>query len=311
MPLRPATLDDAAHVADLETARTPDDPRGAAMIAYWWTHMPAGSRSMRLVDDRRYVEASHDAWEEGQGRFGWTVVTLHPEAWTADLYRDGVARCEAWLREEAAAVAVAEVREDFGHEVAVLTDLGYREERRERYWELDLVARREALLATAERSRGEMRRAGIEVLTLDRAGDPATLSRLYELDIAATRDVPTTVPIYTPSFEEWQRNYFDDPGIHKDRFWLARVGDEVAGMSLINFPPDRGVPSTVFTGTSAKFRGRGIARALKYETVAQAIAVGATRIRTDNDSTNAPILHLNAEMGYEPITPWVELHHAL
>jgi len=55
----------------------------------------------------------------------------------------------------------------------------------------------------------------------------------------------------------------------------------------------------------------GIARALKYETVAQAIAVGATRVRTSNDSENAPILHLNAAMGYEPITPKIELHRRL
>ncbi|HET7420763.1 MAG TPA: GNAT family N-acetyltransferase [Candidatus Dormibacteraeota bacterium] len=311
MQLRPAIADDARAVADLETARTPDEPRSAAMIAYWWTHMPEGARWLRLVDQHVYVEASHDAWVKGERRFGWVWVTVHPDAWTADLYRAGVERCESWLLQEAAQVASVEVREDFARELDVLAGLGYREERRERFWELDLVGRREVLLAAAERSRAEMRRLGVELVTLEGADDESTLRQVFELDVATTQDVPTTVPIYRPSFEEWRRNYFENPAIRLDRFWVARVEGELAGMSLIAFPPERGVPSTEFTGVAAKFRGRGIARALKYQTVAQAIAIGATRLRTDNDSTNAPILHINAEMGYVPITPYLELHRDL
>lgn len=308
--LRPVTLEDARAVADLQTARTPDDPRGAPMVAYWWTHMPEGARWERMVDKDVYLEASHDPWKDGERRFGWVEVTIHPDAWSKELYRDGVERCESWLRNEEAEVAVAEVREDFGLELGVLAELGYREERRERYWELDLVGRREELLATAQQSRDAMRRQGIELMTLDKT-DPPILQQVYELDIGATRDVPTTVPVYVPSFDEWRRNYFESPGIRADRFWIARLGDDVAGMSLIEYPPERGVPATVFTGVLAKFRGRGIARALKYETVAQAIEIGATRIRTDNDSTNAPILHINGEMGYQPIKPYLEMHHRL
>lgn len=314
--LRPFTLDDARQVADLETARTPDEPVAGAMVAYWWTHPPEGERSIRLVAEHDgainlLIEAGHDAWKPGERRFGWVGTSIHPDDWTAPLYRDGIESGESWLRTEAAQVGVASVREDFDRELAVLSDLGYREERRERYWELDLVGRRRELLATAKKSRDDMRRQGIELLTLDRADDETTLRQVYELDLAATRDVPTTVPFHVPGFDEWLRDYFENPGLRKDRFWIARLGDEIVGMSLIEFPPERGVPSTEFTGTSAEYRGRGIARALKYETVAQAIELGATRIRTDNDSTNAPILHLNAEMGYEPIKAYLELHREL
>jgi hypothetical protein len=42
-----------------------------------------------------------------------------------------------------------------------------------------------------------------------------------------------------------------------------------------------------------------VARAVKCETVMQAIALGVDRIRTDNDSQNAPILHINQTMGYK------------
>lgn len=316
MELRPTTLDDAPQVADLETARTPDSPIAGPMMAFWWTHPTEGATSMRLVGDRDgvislFIEAVHDAWKQGERRFGWVGVTLDPDAWTEQLYGGGIGRAESWLHRENAEVSVASIREDFPRELEALAHLGYREERRERYWELDLTARRSELLATAEQSRAEMRRQGIELLTLDRDSDPNTLRKIYELDLAATGDIPTTVPIRMSGFDTWRRDYFENPGIRQDRFWIAKLRDEVVGMSLIEFPPERGVPATVFTGTSPKLRGRGIARALKYETVAQAIELGATRIRTDNDSANAPILHLNEEMGYRPITPYIELHREL
>jgi hypothetical protein len=53
-------------------------------------------------------------------------------------------------------------------------------------------------------------------------------------------------------------------------------------------------------------RGRGIARALKCETLAQAIALGVDRVRTGNDAQNDPILHINESMGYRPITGRVD-----
>ena len=156
-----------------------------------------------------------------------------------------------------------------------------------------------------------MQRQGVRLLTLDKDPDPDVLRKLYVVDLEAASDIPTTVPIPVPTFEEWRRHWFDHPGHGSDRIWIARDGDDVVGLSAIGYPVRRGIPWTSFTGTSRKARGRGIARALKYETVAQAIALGAERIETSNDAANAPILHLNKEMGYEPATPVIELHRDL
>lgn len=314
--LRPASVEDAGLVADLETVRTPDDPQDGDMVAFWWTHDPDLVWAKRHVADRdgaidMLVEATRDEWVEGDTRYGRVHVAIHPDRWTEDLYRRGIQVAEGWLKVEGAAVSVATVREDAPHELAALDRLGYREVRRERFWELDLVEHRTGLLAGAERSRAEMRRQGIELTTLDAIESAEILRAIYELDVTTTQDVPTTVPFAVHSYERWQGYYFENPGIRKERFWIARSGDEVVGMSLIVFPPGLGVPTTEFTGTSARHRGKGIARALKYETVVQAIAVGATRVRTDNDSQNGPILHINAGMGYRPITAQIELHRTL
>lgn len=309
--LRPATFDDVEWIADLETARTPDEPIDGARIAFWWTHDLDGARAQRLVGPNIYLTARHREWKQGEHRFGLVAAYIHPSAWTGQLFRHLVTLDEEWLRADGAETAVAKIREDFPHEIAVLLDGGYREIRRHRHWELDLVARRDQLLEGAERSRATMKRQQITLTTLDRDGDPDVMRKIYALDLEATRDIPTTVPIPGPTFDEWKRLYFDNPGTRLDRFWIARIGDEVVGMSLIEYPPGREVPGTAFTGTSPRFRGRGIARALKYETVAQAIEVGATRLRTSNDGENAPILHINDEMGYRPLPQVVELHKEL
>jgi hypothetical protein len=43
----------------------------------------------------------------------------------------------------------------------------------------------------------------------------------------------------------------------------------------------------------------------------QAIALGFTRVMTQNDADNAPILRINAEMGYRLVWQTIELHHRL
>lgn len=117
----------------------------------------------------------------------------------------------------------------------------------------------------------------------------------------AAQDVPTTLPIVEESFEGMMR-WLRQPGMYEDRFWIAREGDEIVGVSVLEYPPVRGIVGTAWTATARRVRGRGIARALKCETLMQAIALGVDRVRTGNDGANDPILHINASMGYRP---WV------
>jgi GNAT superfamily N-acetyltransferase len=316
LELRNATMDDAEIVADLEAIRDPEDPRDPTMLRFWWSTRPPDEAHMELVAGNdgsavAFVAAGHEPWQAMPKRFGWIRPVLHPEIWSETRFGSLVGAGESWLRNERAGIAVARVRESFQDQLHAFVDRGYREERRSKLWELDLVAQRERLLAGAERSRTQMKKQGLRLLTVDQDDDPDKLSKLYELTIAAEHDIPTTVPWRTMPYDEWHRFWFENPGIREDRFWIAREGDTMVGLSVMGFPPTRGVPWTFFTGTSQSARGRGVARALKYETLAQAIALGAQRVRTQNDGENAPILHLNDEMDYRLIDPMIELHREL
>jgi RimJ/RimL family protein N-acetyltransferase len=314
--LRDATIEDAGLVADLESAVTPDEPRDGELIAFWWAHPFGPERSVRWLAEHggaalMYVSARHGEWQQGARRFGSIRVRIHPDIWSESACLGGVERAEAWLRTEGAETSFTRLGEDLRRDVEVLAGLGYHEVRRERVWQLNLVSGRERLLAAAEKTRAEMKLQGIRMLTLDQDDDPDTLQQLYRLDLEASEDIPKTVPEPDPTFAEWSTHWLDHPGHRRDRFWFAREGNKVVGMSIIGYPPRRGIPWTSFTATARSVRGRGIARALKYETVAQAIALGVERIATANDGENAPILHLNDEMGYEPVAPALELHRDL
>jgi GNAT superfamily N-acetyltransferase len=313
LDLRPATLDDVGIVADLEASRDPEDPRDPDMLRYWWTSLSSDEVVMRLVAVSEsaavaFLGTGHRRWDDTPERFGWLRPILSEEQWSDSAYLNLVGRAERWLRQEGAAVAWVRSREDRHRELDALGRAGYREVRRQTISELDLVAHRGPLLEAAAKFRRRMQDQGVEMLTFSDDKDPDRMAKLHAMMVAAEQDIPTTVPIPQQPFDEWKRATFDNPATRLDRFWIAREGDRIVGLSFLDYPPIRGLPWTSFTATSQEVRGRGIARALKYESIAQAIHLGHQRIRTSNDGANAPMLHINQEMGYRLIVPIVELH---
>jgi GNAT superfamily N-acetyltransferase len=316
LDLRPVTIDDVGIVADLDATRDPEDPRDPEMMRYWWTSGSLSLVSSRLVAVHEgkavaFMAATHERWGQGPERFGSLRVVIHPDLWTEHEYTRLVQKGEAWLASEGVATVVSRIRADFRNELEALERIEYREVRRQNFSELDLVQHRDDLLRGRSAERRKMATQGVTMLTLSAYNDPDRLVNLHEMMVAAEQDIPSTVPIPRQPFDEWMRATFDDPGVREDRFWIALDGGVIVGLSFLEFPPVRGLPWTAFTATSQSVRGRGIARALKYESMAQAIELGYKLVRTANDGANAPILHINEEMGYRVVTPVIELHLSL
>jgi GNAT superfamily N-acetyltransferase len=316
LDLRPVTIDDTGIVADLDATRDPEDPRDPEMMRYWWT---SGSLSLvfsRLVAVHEgkavaFIAATHERWGDRPERFGSLRVVIRSDVWSEGEYTRLLGKGEAWLTSEGVATVVSRVRADFRAELQALERSEYREVRRQNMSELNLVAHRDDLLRGLSLERRKMESQGVTMLTLSQYSEPDRMVKLHAMMVAAEQDIPSTVPIPRQPFDEWMRATFDDPGVREDRFWIALDGEAIVGLSFLEFPPVRGLPWTAFTATSKEVRGRGIARALKYESMAQAIELGYKRVRTANDGANAPILHINQEMGYRVVTPVIELHKRL
>ena len=316
LQLRPATLDDADLVADLEGLRDPKGPPDPVLLRHWWQMADQLERTMRLVAVREgaaiaFVGVTHDLWDGDQTRYGMIRIGLRSDVWTDERYGQLVKVAEEWLCREGASRSVARIREDFPQDLAALKGLGYRENRRMRISELDLAEHRSAILEARDQCRREMAGQRVRLMVLSEDGDPEKYHKLYAMIIESEKDIPTTVPWRELSYEEWRAFWFSNPAIREDRFWIAREGDRIVGTSVLDTPVVRGVPFTAYTGTSRDVRGRGIARALKYESMGQALEAGYARVRTNNDADNPAILRINDAMGYRPIAPLIELHRSL
>jgi GNAT superfamily N-acetyltransferase len=305
-----AKLDDALFWSDVYTAVHPQRPQDPLVRRYSWEHPARLWRNARYIvwrGGKRIGAASwdHPEWDHAEQRFAMIGGELLPEARDAATLAELNARMEREAIAEGAAVVQARVNEDDPLRIEVVRSLGYREDRRGRRWELDLIDGRERILAMTDSSRGKMRQQGVRLLTLADDPDPDAIRKIWRLSVEAEKDEPKTLGEVDEALEDYVE-WFDAPEMRRDRVWLAREGEEIIGISCLGYPPVRGIVGTEWTATARSVRGRGIARALKCETLAQAIALGVDRVRTGNDAQNDPILHINASMGYKPIAGSIE-----
>ena len=157
---------------------------------------------------------------------------------------------------------------------------------------------RERFQALAAESAASTREAGVELTTLDRLPDahPA----LYEVMVEAESDIPNTIPIVSDTFEVFVDG-LRKPWTGEHRVWVALAEGRPVGLSYLAYHPVTGNVFTELTGVARSHRGRGIARALKLQTIAQALDAGVDHLYTENDAENEAILRINRSFGYEPV----------
>lgn len=309
---RPATLDDAELASDLMSESYPDMTHDPVMLRYRWEHPRGGYASARFIAevDRRpiaFLAWMHGPWEKLPDRH------CEVELWLvrSELDLDRLASMWRWISDAAAAeearLLLAWCGEDEPEMLESLARFGFARERVERVWDLDLRAKGPAIASDAAVARREMKAEGIELMTMDRWRDADMMRKLYELDARTRQDIPTSVPILTEALEDFV-NRAAAPDRRPDRTWVAVAGDRPVAMTYLKFPPVRGTVWTGYTCSDPEFRGRGIARAVKLQSLAQAFELGVPSVRTDNDSENAPMLHINERLGYVRKPGFVEHH---
>jgi len=302
---RPASGSDAAFYADVLTAVRPTAPVDPLVTRYEWEHPPDAWVSQHFIAVQGgapigFAFFEHPRWDRTEKRFGSVGAELLPDHRDAAGLSAMLEEMERRLEADGARTIAVRAAEDDTMRIDMILGRGYREDRRHRRWELDLGANRERIVQMTEVARARMREQGVRLLTLAEDRDPEKARKIWRLSIEADRDIPSTLPIPEDTLEDYVR-WFEAPEIRQERFWLAREGDDIVGLSVLSYPPVRGIVTTAFTATAAKVRGRGIARAVKCETLTQAIALGVDRVRAGNDAANDPILHINASMGYQAI----------
>lgn len=144
--------------------------------------------------------------------------------------------------------------------------------------------------------------AGISLTTM--ADRPDLVEGVHTLAIEAFADIPGGgEPIAAGSLAEFRLREVDRPNIPQGAFMIATdaaTGVVIGYASLILLPGPAGVAWHDMTAVARAWRGRGLAGALKRATIGWAIANGLEVLETGNDVDNAPMLAVNARLGYAP-----------
>jgi GNAT superfamily N-acetyltransferase len=303
--VRPFSDDDYAHLVRIGTASFPDDPLSEEEVR----HNDAAWDHSRYWFVRFVAEDPHGA-VVGTGRMSHMAYEFHPQKYLMfltvhpDHRRRGVGgalfdHVVAELRgRDATAVRTWVQKETMGDSIEFLAHHGFREV--QRAWEsrLDVAGFDFDRFAGAEeRAAGQ----GITLTTLaaERARDREAPRRVYEMISAILPDVPAVEQVTPVSYEHWLAYDVETPKALGDAFFLAKERDRYVGVSFLQRrleQPD--VLSQELTGVLREHRGKGIAMALKLQTVKYARAHGCREIRTGNDTRNRPMLRINEAMGF-------------
>jgi GNAT superfamily N-acetyltransferase len=311
LTIRPFASDDYEAWVEVANRNFPDSPRSAETMRYDDTLWDAKFFRSRLLvegEDGRVIATGaihHMPWQFHPDKYGLRV-TVDP-----DFQRRGIGaalyeRLMVDLRQRNPVFVRSETRVDKTEAVRFLEQRGFFEI--QRAWEstLDVAAFDFARFATAAPRAAAQ---GITITTLEDElrTQPDALPAIYDLDCICTRDEPAFEPITHMPYETWVADSITAPNCIHDAMFLAKDGDRYAGLSfLYKRLAQPGVLQQGFTAVHPDYRGKGVAMALKLQTVKYARSHGYGEIRTGNNSRNRPMLRINEAMGFVKLPVWIE-----
>ena len=130
--------------------------------------------------------------------------------------------------------------------------------------------------------------------------------KLYEVNRLSGLDNPGNNGVF-PDFCAFSKNVFEASWFRADTQILVSHADHWVGIAAIGIYPENNYAYNAFTGVLREYRGRGLAQALKFQTILLAKKAGMRYIRTRNDSKNTPMLAVNRKFGYKPEPGYYEL----
>ncbi|MGY0022901.1 GNAT family N-acetyltransferase [Streptomyces sp. cg35] len=290
--LRPDDPADTGAFARIRRACLPCMLATPASVAHDAAHTHPGARYLQLVavaDDggpigTAQVGVAHDSPEPGQGYANVYVDPRHEGRGAGSLLlrtaeehlaRHGATRVYCWSLDGPRNLAWAAAR-------------GYRRSRSAHFLRLDLTADALPPLQPAP--------PGVELRTAaDFAADPRPL---FALDAETVADEPSDLGAEPADYEDWLTHTWRHPLFSPGLTTVAVVDGRPAAFTLARTDGE-GRYATGMTGTARAFRGRGLAKLAKNDSLHRARAAGCAVAYTGNDAGNEPMLAINRWFGYE------------
>jgi GNAT superfamily N-acetyltransferase len=137
---------------------------------------------------------------------------------------------------------------------------------------------------------------GVEVLPGTAfAADPRPL---FALDAETLSDEPSDIDYEMTDYEDWLKGTWNHPLTSHELTSVVVVDGRPAAFTMARTNGGTRY-GTVMTGTARAYRGRGLAKLAKNDSLHRARAAGLTEALTGNDGGNGPMLAINKWFGYE------------
>ncbi|MFB7473674.1 GNAT family N-acetyltransferase [Kitasatospora sp. NPDC056184] len=138
--------------------------------------------------------------------------------------------------------------------------------------------------------------AGVELRPASAfAADPYPV---FEIEADAALDEPGEIVMDATEYEEWLAGEWNRPDLDRELTVVAVADGVPAAFSAVSTDGARRYWSA-FTACRRAYRGRGLSKLAKLESLRRARAAGLRHAYTSNDATNAPMLAINSWLGYE------------
>ncbi|MBA5221303.1 MULTISPECIES: GNAT family N-acetyltransferase [Streptomyces] len=145
---------------------------------------------------------------------------------------------------------------------------------------------------------------GVEVIPgTDFVSDPRPL---FALDAETMADEPSDIDYELTDYESWLRGTWNHPLTSKELTSVVLVEGRPAAFTMVRTNSGTRY-GTMMTGTARAYRGGGLAKLAKNDSLHRARAAGFTEALTGNDDGNGPMLAINKWFGYEICG--TEVHH--
>ena len=297
---RPFDLQSDAEIfARLYSTSVPD-PISPQNVLDWWAPRKGKVRvhSLALDEEGRLVgslQVDREDWMRPRHWFLKVIVT--PERQRQGLGASLYGKALAVAHQRHALALESSLRDDDPASLRFAQKRGFEIEHHSFGSTLELTSFDETRCAPLlERQRG------LRFFSLAEAGvTEANKRKLYELNRASGMDNPGNGGVF-PDYDNFSQDVFNSSWFRAETQLLAADGDQWVGLSAVALYPEKLEAYNAFTGVLAAYRGRGLAQALKLQTIMMAKVAGMRVIRTDNDSQNAPMLAINRKLGYQPET---------
>ncbi|MER7496661.1 GNAT family N-acetyltransferase [Streptomyces pharetrae] len=289
--LRPGVRADAEGFAEVRSLALPFVLDTPDSVLHHLTHSHPDARFRQFVAEEdgdvigtAQVGLAHDSPEPGQG---YLNVYTHPERTRRGAGSLLVRTAEEYLAELGATRLFSWVLDEPVHR-AFAERHGYRPSRSAHFLRLDLA---HGTLPSRQDPP-----PGVELRTAaDYADDPRPL---FELDAEATADEPSDIEAEFTDFEAWVEETWKHPLLDQELTSVVVADGRPVAFSAAHTDTRRRYGSAM-TGTARAFRGRGLARLAKNDSLHRARAAGYTEAFTGNDTENGPMLAINTWFGYQ------------